>query len=48
MDRIKAKSILAMLEKINKEIDTLGNILITNQVKPIPVRVRVQNPRKFK
>jgi hypothetical protein len=30
MDRMKAKSILMMLEKINKEIDVLGKILITN------------------
>ena len=45
---MKAKSILMMLEKINKEIDILGKILITNRLKPVPVRVRVQNPAKLK
>ena len=47
MDRMKAKGILMMLDKLNKEIDLLGKILVTNQYKPVPVRVKVQKDRKF-
>jgi hypothetical protein len=47
MDRMKAKRVLMMLDKLNKEIDLLGKILINNQYKPIPVRVKIQNRRKF-
>ena len=48
MDRMRAKSILMMLDKINKEIDILGRILINNQLKPAPVRVRIQKHRELK
>ncbi len=48
MDRLKAKSILAVLDKINNEIDLVGKILINNQLKPVPARVRAQSPLKFK
>lgn len=45
---MKAKSILTMLDKINREIDILGKILITNRIEPSPVKVGVQNPAKLK
>jgi hypothetical protein len=48
MNRLKAKSILVMLDKINKEIDVLAKMLVSDQLKPVPVRIRVQNPPKLK
>jgi len=48
MDKMKAKNVLMVLERINKEIDLMGKILINNQYKPVPVWVKNQSRRKFK
>ena len=43
MNSKEAKKVLLMLEKINREIDILGNIITKPKLKPIPVPV---NQRK--
>lgn len=47
MDRLKAKNVLVLIDRINREIDLLGKILINNQMKPVPIKVTVHNKRKF-
>ena len=47
MDRIKAKNILEMLDKLNSKIDLLGNILVNRGIKPVPVHAKVKHYRKF-
>ncbi len=47
MDRMKAKRVLMMLDKLNNEIDLLGKILVNRGMKPIPVHVKVQKNREF-
>lgn len=48
MDKMKAKGILAMLNRINQQIDLVGKILVTNKVEPIPVRINRNQNDLFK
>lgn len=39
MNEDNAKKILMMLDRINKEIDFLGNAILKDKVEPVPVHV---------
>lgn len=47
MDMNQANRVLAMLDRINKEIDVIGNIILKRKVKPVPVPVRSKGGFRF-
>ena len=40
MNKEQAKKVLMMLNRINQEIDIIGNAILNKNLKPIPVRVK--------
>lgn len=40
MNKEQAKKVLMMLNRINQEIDMLGNAILNKNLKPIPVRAK--------
>ena len=48
MNRTQAKKVLQMLERINQEIDLLGNVILNKGLKHVPIPVKDQNIGKFK
>ena len=48
MNKEKAKKILMVLNRINQEIDILGNKLLNKQLKPAPVKVKSPGNFRFK
>lgn len=36
-----------MLERLNQEIDVLGNLILQNKTKPVPVPIKVKNRRSI-
>ncbi|MCG8306724.1 MAG: hypothetical protein MI975_04975 [Cytophagales bacterium] len=45
MSKEHAKKILVILDRVNQELDLLGNIIMQNKLKPIPVPVEHKNRR---
>lgn len=43
MDKKQAKKVLAMLDKINDEINILGNIILKRKLKPVPVPIKTKD-----
>lgn len=43
MNKDHAKKVLKMLDRLNQEIDLLGNIILKNKMKPIPVRIKIKD-----
>ena len=46
MNKIQAKKVLLMLDRISQEIDILGNTILNNPLKPVPMSVK--NTEKFR
>lgn len=46
MNKDNARKILKMLDRINQELDFLGNAILREKVEPVPVRVK--NEDKFR
>ena len=46
MNKIQAKKVLQMLDRIGQEIDILGNTILNNSLKPVPVSLN--NTEKFR
>lgn len=47
MDRNHARKVLKMLDRINQEIDLLGNLILQNKTKPVPVPIKAKNRRSI-
>ena len=47
MELREAKRVLEMLDRINREIDLLGNILVPKKTKPVPVMAKHRDRFKF-
>jgi hypothetical protein len=43
MNREQAKKLLQMLDRIHHEIDILGQMILRNKLKPVPVHVKNKN-----
>ena len=48
MNKEQAKKILLMLDRINQEIDLLGNTILNKTLKPAPIRVKGTDKIRFK
>lgn len=40
MNRERAKTVLMKIERINQEIELLGNLILRNKLKPLPIPVK--------
>jgi hypothetical protein len=47
MNKEKAKKALLMLDKINQEIDLLGNTIFNKTLKPAPIKVKSSDKFRF-
>ena len=47
MNRNRARKVLQMLDRLNQEIDYLGNIILQNKTKPVPVPAKAKNRRSI-
>lgn len=48
MNKVQAKKVLRMLERINQEIDLLGNVILNRKLKPSAIPVKRNNIPKIK
>lgn len=48
MNKEQAKRVLLMLDRINQEIDLLGNTILNKSLKPAPVKVKITDKFRFK
>ena len=48
MNKEQAKKILLMLDRINQEIDLVGNAILNKTLKPAPIGVKGTNKIRFK
>jgi hypothetical protein len=48
MNKEQAKRALVILDRINQEIDVLGNSILNKSLKPAPVKVKITDKFRFK
>lgn len=48
MNKEQGKKILMMLDRINQEIDLVGNAILNKTLKPTPIGVKGTNKIRFK
>lgn len=48
MNKEKAKKVLLMLDRINQEIDLLGNMIFNKALKPASIKVKSKDKIRFK
>jgi hypothetical protein len=48
MNKKQVKKVLLMLDRINQEIDILGNMMFNASLKPVPIKVKDENKFRVK
>ena len=48
MNKEQAKKVLKMLDRINQEIDLLGNTIFNPALKPAPIKVKSTGKFRYK
>ena len=48
MNKKQVKEVLLILDRINQEIDILGNMMFNASLKPVPIKVKSEDKFRIK